>query len=291
ADNQRLICNTYDRAFGDIVEVDVASGAVRSVLAGGPWPYKPTASPDGRWIAYTEIGEDGDRIRLFPTAASAGAPMPLPSFKGRWPSFRGDGSELFFLHQVEEGTLLQIHDLESGGIESVPLAGVIPGPASLSRDGRFVAYCANPDRDPHLRIYDRIERKTTTLQVGSAACHPSWSPDGRRLALTLRVGARWEIAVADADGTNLHVVTTNLRGIAQLNGPVAWSPDGVRLTFAAATRPYESDIFVVDLTSGKASNVTSDSWFDEGPRWTSDGEIVFMSTRGGNWSWGLFALR
>src|SRR4029077_7602918 len=46
-----------------------------------------------------------------------------------------------------------------------------------------------------------------------------------------------------------------------------------------------------DLTSGKASNVTSDSWFDEGPRWTSDGEIVFMSTRGGNWSWGLFALR
>jgi dipeptidyl aminopeptidase/acylaminoacyl peptidase len=71
----------------------------------------------------------------------------------------------------------------------------------------------------------------------------------------------------DADGGNVRVV--------------ARDPGGSMLGF---WRPERSDIWVIDLASGAATNLTPDrrSMADETPSWSPDGKtIVFQSTRSG----------
>jgi TolB protein len=106
-----------------------------------------------------------------------------------------------------------------------------------------------------------------------------------------RRGERWEIATANTDGSNLTIWTAGKPGLRDLNAPLTWSPDSQRIAFTSTTAPYESDIFVLDTRDGSLTNVTQDVWYDEAPSWTPDGtELVFMSTRGGGWTWGLFGL-
>jgi TolB protein len=292
-DSAHLICHSYDETLGDLIEVDVASGLVRPLTQVNRWYYKPAESPDGRWLAFTDIGEDGDRIRLMPRLATHATALPLPALSGRWPMFSNRGSELFFHRLVEDGVQLRLFDRVRHTVETIPSEGWKPGRASRSPDGRAIAYCGTSldNSKSRIFIYYIQNRTTRILDLDSDACFPAWSPDGARLALTLKQGSNWQIAVIGADGAGLKVVTESNRGYGYLNGPVAWSPDGRRLTFAGTTRPYESDIFVAELETGRIDNLTNDPWYDEGPTFSGDGSsVVFMSTRGGDWTWGLFAL-
>ncbi len=155
-----------------------------------------------------------------------------------------------------------------------------------------MVYAAWVDGRQVLRLRDVEGGAVRTLDTGPGqASFPRWSPDGRRIAFAHRDGARWELATVDVDGGRLKVWTKSLVGVHALAGPVDWSPDGSRLLFKADTAPFESDIFVLDTRDDSFRNLTNDEWFDEAPSWGPDARsVVFMSTRGGNWTWGLFRL-
>jgi hypothetical protein len=62
-----------------------------------------TLSPDGKWLVYSEIGDDG-YSRLFAVPAAGGAPVTLsPRYDGYAMNWSADGIELFFV----EGNALQ----------------------------------------------------------------------------------------------------------------------------------------------------------------------------------------
>ena len=67
-----------------------------------------------------------------------------------------------------------------------------------------------------------------------AEWHPSWSPDGKRIAFTSS-GARnmrdgnWQIFVMDADGGNPQNLTNNPNE----DRYPSWSPDGERIVFSS----------------------------------------------------------
>jgi len=60
----------------------------------------------------------------------------------------------------------------------------------------------------------------------------------------------------------------------------AWSPDGRRVAFSGLTLAGVSDIFLVELPSGRLSRVTDDRYEDSDPTWLpGGGSIAFSSDR------------
>ncbi len=293
-DASSLVCHRYDGGSGDVVRLWLADGQETPLTGGTPWDYKPTLSPDDKWVAFSRSTEGPSQIWVLPLADGRPRRLTRTPYNDRWPTWSADGSKLFFHRVVERGLAVKSLEPRTGNVRTLVGAAEAPLQASLSPDGRLLAYCAQRGAAHAIRVLDLPSGATRTLDTGGReACYPRWSPDGTRLAFASRPAddARWEISVARADGSERVELTEGQRDLRGMDGPVDWSPDGARLVFHADTGPFEADLWVVDVRTRRLERLTNDPWFDEAPAFTPDGRaVVFMSTRGGNWTWGLYRL-
>jgi TolB protein len=294
-DGKALICHGYSTGSGDVFLLPLDGGAPVSLTSGSAWDYKPRVAPHQGWFAFSR-SEDGPSaiwLQQFGGAGDAELLLTPPSpHEDRWPTWDATGTSLLFHRFVERGTAVKQLEVATGAVRTLSDGEQSVGQASFDPAAKRVVYSAWVDGRQVLRLRELDAGTTRTLDTRPGqASFPRWSPDGKRIAFAYREGARWELATIGADGTGLEVWTRNFVGVHALAGPLDWSPDGQRLLFKADTAPFESDIFVLDTRDGTFRNLTNDEWFDEAPSWgPGAGSVVFMSTRGGNWTWGLFRL-
>jgi TolB protein len=111
-----------------------------------------------------------------------------------------------------------------------------------------------------------------TAARGRVGVEPSWSPDGRRLAFvdgtaaTGRNAGEGDIAVIDADGSDLHRIT----GVGTDTQP-AWSPDGTRIAFVRFASG-SSDIYVIRPDGSGLHRLTHMGSMR--PAWSPDGRWI-----------------
>src|SRR5262245_11760074 len=112
--------------------------------------------------------------------------------------------------------------------------------------------------------------------------HPTWSPDGRRIAFTRdRDEFTANIYVMNADGSGQRRLTQDLTLYGGAFGPpwveLAWSPDWKKIAFVASGALGALDIFVINADGSGLRNVTN-TWttsFDFA--WSPDGRrIAFL---------------
>lgn len=105
---------------------------------------------------------------------------------------------------------------------------------------------------------------------------PNISPDGKRIAFVSTRTLWAELWVSDADGTNLHQLTT----LEDLTVDVPrWSPQGDQIAFVHA-----SNIYVIQANGGTPVQLTEGKAEDRVPSWSLDGQwIYFGSNRSGAW--------
>lgn len=213
-----------------------------SARAVTPRGMSPGWHPSGRYIVYHVLDED--RHRLVATDVVTGAQRSLTNEKGSLdnsPAVSPDGKSVVFSRSVEATASAQ-------DLFVMPFEGGRPMRISVAR--------------------------------GSINGTPSWSADGRRVAFQSDRSGRSEIYIADADGTNVSLLTADAFGERNLRTNPSWSPDGRLLAYSSMIGG-SMQILTINLRDRTVRQLTSDG-NNKAPSFAPDGRhIVFSSTRGG----------
>ena len=101
----------------------------------------------------------------------------------------------------------------------------------------------------------------------------SWSPDGKRLAISTKAGEQDAILLIDVATGEEEKLTFDLDGIFSID----WSPRGDALAFVGNIK-HQSDIFVYSFAGGRLTNMTDDVFSDGRPAWSPDGTTIYFSS-------------
>jgi Tol biopolymer transport system component len=195
-DGSRLAyVNTND---GGVYVREVGSGEVRQVAPGNPdaWNYSPLWSPDCRRLAYAaqDHGTGMMSVRIVALPSLEVTVVPGTSMEG-WidvEDWSRDGRHLL-CGRAPQLVLIAVDD----GTTTVVADDLSRGNATLSPDGRFVAY-AMGDADRAQIFIQPVAgdaRSQVTWTLGGNQ-RPRWAPDGRAIAYQSRFGI-WVVPVAD----------------------------------------------------------------------------------------------
>lgn len=217
------------------------------------------------------------------------------------PALSPDGRRVAFLSERSVLSIdLYIADTQTGEIlDRLSHTGVDPHFSSLqfiqsagafNASGDRFAFAAVAEGRPVIAIYDTEKREVVQeLKITNAdeVFNPTWSPDGRRIAMCAMRGGFTDLVVADVESGAVRTLTDD--AFADIHP--AWSPDGRRIAFATdrfttnlqdlAAGEYR--LGLIDPDSGRIEQVRA---FDRGkhinPQWTGDGsDLVFINDRDG----------
>jgi Tol biopolymer transport system component len=101
---------------------------------------------------------------------------------------------------------------------------------------------------------------------------PSFSPDGRRIALESSRSGEREVWLADADGANPVQLT---RGPGSHQGSPRWSPDGRQIVFDSQGDDGYRDVWTIAVDGGQPRRVTSGAMTETLASWSRDGRWIY----------------
>ncbi len=157
---------------------------------------------------------------------------------------------------------------------------------TISPDGEKMAYIS--DADGLYAIYIRnVEGKDKPIKIISSyraqdfeelnLLTPgiTWSPDGKKLAISAKSGAEDAIYIYNFKEDDYEKILLGLKSISS----VSWSPDGENLCFIASNFE-KSDIYLYNLKTKKRSQITEDVYTENVPVWSPDSKkVYFISNR------------
>lgn len=153
-------------------------------------------------------------------------------------------------------------------------------------NGRIV-YASVPQFTENSDIFvmnaDGSEKTNLTNTPDVSESSPEWDPQGNRIVFVRGLpendlgSYQGDIFVMDADGSNQDNVTeTGVRGEMQ----PTWAPGGDRVAYAREVPGNvveNHDIFVLDLATGQATNITQSDYEEWDPSWSPVGERIAFS--------------
>jgi Tol biopolymer transport system component len=217
----------------DIWTVPAAGGDGTRVSNGSSLNENPAWAPDGSRLAYIE---DVQRVVIVnPDGTGRAAVLQTPGETINGIAWSPGGDSLLVLSSGIQSFLRSVRLDGYDSTKLLTLSGArSPRYPQLSPDGERLAYIrATEMTSPDGPILDAVELWTVSPDgsderllfqapfQAAAMAQPTWSPDGRYLALSLRRRAApqpWETYIASADGSGVRHLGDTLQG-----GP-AWRP-------------------------------------------------------------------
>lgn len=157
---------------------------------------------------------------------------------------------------------MQLYSFVEGG---TPTRALTSGPgdsdeAAWSPDGAWLAFVSTRAGSPQVYVMqaDGSGQRRISMESDSSSS-PAWSPDGKRLAYSSHRAGKHGVDVADLSGLSnsgdlaAASVAPPWRRLAELPlgaSGLSWVPNGVQISFAAASGGRRSVIFTLDTQSG-----------------------------------------
>ena len=117
-------------------------------------------------------------------------------------------------------------------------------------------------------------------RVAEGAFYPSFSPDGKTIAVDASWGIGRRIWIIGTHGENPQQLTSDSSDAVAHYLP-HWSPDGKKIVYQRTERT-KYNVALVDVVTRQSSAVTNDNYREINPAFGGDGKsIYFSSDRGG----------
>lgn len=220
----------------------------------------PAIAPDGSLLAYTSYAGGFPSVVLVDLGG--GMEQQLASTPGMnsgvafAPEERCAALTMSFLGNPE----IFVLDLGSSRAICVSESDGVPGSPTWHPQGRLLMYASDEGDGDGSQLYvvdiDSANAARRWSSGTPEASDPEWSPDGKSIAFTARIGGDWAVAIKPYSGGRLQILQ---RGGAQ---HPTWSPDGRSVAYV-----QNGQLWVHDVGSGKRRSILRGLGQISEPRW------------------------
>ncbi len=236
----------------------------------------PTISQDGNFVAFVK----GGQILLKDVKSNKDVVLEIPNHNifGSL-RFSMDGSSLYFRNQKELHLASEIFQISRFGGTAKLVAEDVWTQFGFSPDNRnvaFVRYFANQNR--YILIIKNLdsgeERETisrTFPDFPAFNSSPAWSPDGKRLALTIQDRAKLLSQLVMIDAKSGAEKTVPLNGFKQID-EVVWLADNENIIVSANRSGKFMQLWKVEIATGFSQRITNDLSSYQNLSITADGK-------------------
>ncbi len=230
----------------------------------------PSASPDGRIVAFTTYATGYPAIQMF--SLDTGRKLPFYNQRASmnaFVTFAPDSKRIIFSSTAAEGPAqLYGASVDGSGLHRVTSSNSIEVEAKINPvTGTDMVDVSGRSGFPQIYQMNLEGANVKRLSAGTGeATNPAWSPDGAHIAFAWTRGfepGNYNIFVMDVTSGQ----TTQLTANEGRNENPTWAPDGAHIVYASK-RGRESQIWMMNADgTGKHSITTSGS--NEKPVWVN----------------------
>jgi Tol biopolymer transport system component len=279
-DGKQVIFNSDRDGNHEIYLMNVDGSGIRRLTNHPAKEAFHAFSPDGTQIVFNS-NRDNEKVGVYLMNVNDDSPpVKLSDTKSnaeiRPGCWSPDGTRIVFTSDMD-GEKYNVYTMTVEPFKTQPIAtadnGEIRG-LSLSPEGERLALAVKvADGSGELRIMDLATGKMKSVTATeNYDLSPSWSPDGRSIALASKIGGNTEIAVVGVDRSELKNITQS----ASRDGGPAWSPDGQQIMFSSDREaPIEGiHLFLSRPDGSDVRRLTSRRGYEMTPAWSPDGVTI-----------------
>ncbi len=288
------------------VDPDIAGEPVRLAEVPGIWEASGMMawSADGKWIAVYGFSDEEGGVYVIPVAGGKPRVVQLPEQGGHLWSHRlslsPDGQVLAF-SAIELGKPREeVPNHHDRHIYTIPTAGGKPKQISsgwarlpsFSPDGQFIAYVGYREREAwtentkgsriHGDLWVVPSAGGTPVKLATVDGRlrgPVWSPDGKYIAAHHEPGGTndskeiWVFPLSP-DASSAGEPEKIALPHSSWNMLAGWTPEGQLGVFLESEEYWAG--YTVPASGGKAVQITPESIIPLYPRWSPDGERIYL---------------
>lgn len=248
--------------------------------------WTPNGGDGGRNLFFTvHDGKYSNIYRKDKTTAASMTQVTGGRNKHDAPSYCPTTNKIAFAGQSEGNVAKDIYMVNATGGAPTQVTNspdYEEGHPCLSRDGKFIVYekrlCTANERNTEIWLKNLQNNETKILGNGRT---PSFSWDGRNIVFVKYAtdSNNTYLCVINIDGGNpTHLTDASMGKVWR----PCFSPDGKHIVFQwYKNQKGDTDLYAIDIDGNGLTQLTTNKSFDGEPYWSKDGNIYFVSDRGG----------
>jgi TolB protein len=234
---------------------DLFFGEAQQITHDHALTVSPRWSPDGRRILYTGYFQSG-RPDVFQLVSDGGVWRReiFASFQGTNMSaqFSPDGTRVAMVLSGEGNPDIYVSNAEGRAVSRRTRSDTAKASPCWSPDGTQLVFTSQPGPQLYIMSSSGGPAQRLFTNISTYCAEPDWSRgDPNKLALTIAVGRRYQIAVYDFSTRT----STQVSHAPYYAMQPCWLADGRHLLYTSRT-PGSSSIWILDTVSGKAKQLS-----------------------------------